>query len=96
MTTLGSLLEQLEHLNDEDTLYARQPWNNASDASVAEEGGEAAKEALAAGLEYFLEVSLARDVLQTWSSWRGNQIPTPTQACDAIVHYATHDAYLAP
>lgn len=61
---------------------------------VAEEGGEAAREALATGLDYLLEVAIARDVIATWTSWRAGKTPTPTQACEAVLHYATHDSYL--
>jgi hypothetical protein len=96
MTTLRSLVAQFDGLNDEDTIYARRPWTADSDVVVTEEGGGAAQEATAAGLEYLLEVAIARDVLATWSSWRGGQKPTPMQACEAILYYAAHDSYLPP
>ena len=94
MTTLGALLEQLDGLNDEDTFFARRPWSAGSQAVVAEEGAELANQALDTGLVYLMEVAIAKDVIATWTSWRAGELPTLTQACDAILHYATHDSYL--
>lgn len=46
-----------------------------------------------AGLTYLLEVSLARDVLDVWTSWRNGAQPSPEEAARAVIYYAQHDAY---
>ncbi|MGW2306996.1 hypothetical protein [Actinomadura luteofluorescens] len=45
------------------------------------------------GWRYLLEVLIAREVLEVWSAWRGNRIPTTREASEAIVYYAENDAY---
>jgi hypothetical protein len=47
-----------------------------------------------AGWRYFLEIPTAREVLEVWSSWRDNRVPSTDEACDAIIYYADHDAYI--
>jgi hypothetical protein len=96
VTTLEALVASLDNHGDEGTIYARRPWSLMSDAVVAEEGSDAAAAACAAGLEYLLEVAIARDAITTWTAWRNGQTPTPAEACEAVLYYATHDAYLSP
>jgi hypothetical protein len=43
---------------------------------------------------YLLEVSLAREVLEVWTAWRDGRRPTISEACEAIIYYASNDAYL--
>ena len=72
------------------TIYVVTPASPYSEARVCvepEEGGDLA------GLAYLLEVSLARDVLNVWTSWRNGGQPTPEEAARAIIYYAQHDAY---
>jgi hypothetical protein len=35
-----------------------------------------------------------KEVLQVWTRWRDGRTPTDDEACEAVVHYAEHDAYL--
>jgi hypothetical protein len=46
-----------------------------------------------AGLDYLLEVELAREVLHVWANWGHGRQPTPEEAARAVIHYAQHDAY---
>jgi len=50
----------------------------------------------APGLEYCLEIELARDSVEVWSRWRTNKRPSPMDAAEAICHKATHDAWGPP
>ena len=43
---------------------------------------------------YLLEVGIAREVLDVGSAGHGGAQPTLEQAVEAVLHYATHDAYL--
>jgi hypothetical protein len=45
------------------------------------------------GWRYLLEIVIAQEVVEVWSSWRGERTPTTEEACDAIVYYADNDAY---
>ncbi|NEA65613.1 hypothetical protein [Streptomyces sp. SID12488] len=42
---------------------------------------------------YLLEVFIAREVVEVWSSWRDSRVPSIGEACEAIVYYADNDAY---
>ena len=97
------LREIIAHLGDyppEDgyevgpTIYARRPWTADSPAAVLNEdpvGGTAPGEP---DLHYVLEVSIASEVLMVWSRWREGASPSTDEAVEAVLHYATHDAYL--
>ncbi|MER7455688.1 hypothetical protein [Micromonospora sp. NPDC126480] len=88
---LLELIERLAELPDDATLYAARPWSPDSDAVVAIEGpsGEPPTD-----LPYLLEVELARGAVDVWSEWREGRQPTVVEACAAVIHYATHDAYM--
>src|SRR4051794_37255170 len=51
-------------------------------------------EAEAAGMSYVLEVRIAKEVLEVWAEWRGGRPPSQHDKYAAVIHYATHDAYL--
>lgn len=46
------------------------------------------------GMEYFLEVPLAKEVLAVWEKWRNGRKPTLKEKYQALVYYATKDAYI--
>ena len=85
--TLTELLSDPTALPYDGTLYVVRPW-----AATAEAVADEAKDA-PLGYEYLLEVHLALDVLETWSSWRGGRRPTAEEAADAVIYYAEQDAY---
>lgn len=41
-----------------------------------------------------LDMRTAKEVLSVWSHWRDGREATISEACEAIVFYAEHDAYL--
>lgn len=94
MTTLADLVDRLAALDDDETLYARQPWSPTSQAVCAEEGSPEAAAAVAHGLDYLLEVSLAKEVADAWPGWRGGHGPGSSDLCAAVIYYAENDAYL--
>lgn len=51
-------------------------------------------EAEAAGMTYVLEVRIAKEALEVWSEWRAGRPPSQHDKYEAVIHYATHDAYL--
>jgi hypothetical protein len=89
------LIERLAELDDEDTIYAREPWTKDSDAMVALEDPKAQygvpPEAAGAGMEYFLEVHIAREVVEGWLS-NLDEKPTLAAICQRVIEYAINDA----
>jgi hypothetical protein len=92
MTSLAELLGRIDDLDRDEIVYAATPWTHDSDAVCADEDEDGAP----AGLTYLLEVELVHDVTQVWSARRGGRTPTAEELTDAVIHYATHDAYLEP
>jgi hypothetical protein len=96
MTTLRDLVERLEQVDDELTLYAQggSEATPESKAVAAREPEDGSLPADAHGMEYLLEVAEAQEVLEVWREWREGREPTPVERCEAIVYYARNDAYL--
>jgi hypothetical protein len=91
-----NLLTVVEGLSDLDvglTIYARKPWSPSSQAmlSVEPEDGSCPEAARAGGLEYFIEVLIARDFLQDWISGCGEE-RSPVAQCERLIEYAVTDA----
>lgn len=94
--TLREALASIEDLDEEATIYVARPWDPASTTAIAIEGEETANRAIDEGLAYFLEVSIAKEVIEVWGEWRGGRVPTSDERCEAVIHYAVNDAYLQP
>ena len=88
--TLKEITRSLNLLDEEDTIYAAEPWHENSDALVAREPQEGGLPAAAAeqGLKYFLEVAIAQDFLRGWKSNLGAEPALEQQT----VRYALTDA----
>jgi hypothetical protein len=82
------LVDLIVRLPSDGTIFARRPWGPDSDAVIGEEGQEPA------GYDYLLECEPAEEVISVWAEWRGGRSPTPTEATEAVIHYATTDAYM--
>jgi len=48
------------------------------------------------GLEYCLEIGIAKDARNVWSRWREGQGPIATEIAEAICHKANFDAWGPP
>jgi hypothetical protein len=93
---LIELIASLDGLDGEETIYARQPWSEDSDAMVALEDPESADfgippEAAGAGMKYFLEVFITREVVEGWLS-NLDEKPTLAAICQRVIEYAINDA----
>jgi hypothetical protein len=94
--TLAELLADLSNLDDDLTIYtAISPYARPDTPAIAaadlEDGSLPAG---VTGMGYFLEVSVARDILDQWRVSRPGKTPTPQQAVEAVVHYTLHAEYL--
>jgi hypothetical protein len=96
MMTLRDIISRLGEFDREHTIYADGGPAAALDdpAVVAFEPDDGSLPAEANGLDYFLEVSLAQEVLVVWKSWRDGREPSIDEAHEAVAYYATNDAYM--
>lgn len=88
---LGNLLDQIDSLDEDHCIFATKPWTSESEADVCPLGakGEPPPELLSKGYDYFLEVHIAKEVLETLSG----RAATQQQKQDLLLFYAENDAY---
>lgn len=91
--TLIEVVDALESLNEESTIYASEPWTDSSTAVVARESesGRSPDAAQELGLTYFLEVFIARQFLEGWTAHLDAE-PTLQEKCARLIEYAINDA----
>ena len=93
--TMRQAIESLDGFDGEQTIYVRPDGSIDSDSEVVvdyySDDGEPPESA--AGMNYLLEVSLARDALRVWSEWREGRLPSIEEQIEAIVYYAENDAF---
>src|ERR1700728_4197541 len=91
---LVEVIGKLEELDNSLTICAsRSPnWTPNSEADLC----PAANVPSGCRLPYFLEVSVAKNVLRAWSYVRAGRVPDLAQKCEAIIYYAENDAYILP
>lgn len=90
---LEEVLLNLGNFDQEATIFATEPWTRRSDAVVDFPLGDLSlpESAIAAGAEYFLEVSIALECLNGWSR-QLKHTPTSDEICDRLIYYARYDA----
>jgi hypothetical protein len=90
-TSLGSVLEDIDSVDEDLVLFTRgeEPVTCDTPAVLVEDEDDAPADS-----RYLLEVFLIKDVLSVWSQWRQGAEPTLQDKSAAVLHYATHDAYL--
>lgn len=88
---LHDVLDQINELDDDKVICARRPWTFEAEAVVGRlDGNLRVPNALARdGFEYFLEVSVAQEVLEVF----GSRNPTEAEIRDLLLYYAENDAY---
>lgn len=91
--TLLDVISALHSFNEEDTIYSQEPWTRDAMATVALEpsAGGLPTEASSLGLTYFLEIAIAKEVLEGWIQNR-ETFPSLGEMCDRVILYATYDA----
>ena len=93
---LIELVERLAELDDEDTIYASEPWTEDSDAMVGLEDQDRKPfgipiEAAEAGMAYFIEAFIAREFVEAWIASLDEK-PTLAAICQRLIQYAINDA----
>jgi hypothetical protein len=94
--TLREIINEIENTSDDLVIFATRK-NGAWDVN-----GPVAMVLLSdmdnigtdlEGLHYFLEIELAKEVLDVWKQWTG-RTPTEKERDEALIYYADNDAYL--
>lgn len=83
--TLAQVIDQLEALDTDATIYAERPFRAESRAVVAVEPEDGSTPAEAIGLDYFIEVDIALQA--AGCSAIGTRL-------DRVLYYGENDAYL--
>lgn len=88
---LKELLENMNILDNDSIIFTEKKpkWLPDSEAIVSYED-----EIVFGEFTYFLEVYLAKEVVEVWSKWRSGQKPNIEDICEAVIYYAEYDAYL--
>jgi hypothetical protein len=76
-----------------DTIYAAEPWGKESKTLVTHEPetGCVPEEAQAQGMKYFIEIFVARELLEDWKPTPDKE-PTRDKICERLICYAICDA----
>ncbi len=93
---LKEVIERLDDLDDSLYIYI-EPGNLSLETKAALISMEAVEENKIQppmGMEYLLEIDIAKDVVRAWSFHRGGKVPSLDDKVTAIFYYAEHDAYL--
>jgi hypothetical protein len=86
---LGLLLDQIETLSDYDIIFAKRPWAPDSDAILLPLDTDLPKSMSDQGFEYFLEVSVAQELVENV----GSEFRSAAERRNVIIRYAGNDAY---
>jgi hypothetical protein len=86
--TLADIVPRLPELPRDGIICAKRPWHSGSDCVVAEPTPELGvpADAKAQGLDYFLEVHVALEVLEAIGDKKGREL-------DLLLHYAEYDGF---
>lgn len=96
--TLGEVVKNLENIQDDLVIYIERgsKWSCESQVILAHESenGLVPSNVAAFDMEYFLEVFLAKSVLEDWVASKEDETLTWKKKCDVLLYYALNDAYL--
>lgn len=88
---LETILDQVLNMQDDLCIFAKKPWTPTSQAVAVtlEADFGTPKELSDQGMEYFLEVHVAKEVLEVF----GDRVPTKEEQRQLLIFYAENDAY---
>ena len=90
---LLDVILSLDDLDEASTIYLQEPWTKESNAVVALEpnDGGLPPEVKTLGLNYFIEVSIAREFLEDWARTLATP-PSVSERCERLIQFAINDA----
>jgi len=88
---LADALDQVYEMPEDAVILARRPWTSTTDAAICHlDNCFRIPKALAdEGLEYFLEATVAKEVLEVLASRES----TPENRRTLLIYYAENDAF---
>jgi hypothetical protein len=88
---LVDILDSLESLSDDHCIFVYKPWTLQSFATVGPltSGSRVPQMMANAGFHYFLEITLAKELLSDFA----DRLTNLQKRRDLILHYAKYDAY---
>jgi hypothetical protein len=98
VTTLRNIIRNIEEISDELSIYATRnsesKWiiDAPAELVLSEDAADVGKEM--EELSYFLEVDIAKEVIQVWKEWRNGHEPDENQRIEALLYYVNNDAYI--
>ena len=90
---LHDVISKIDEFDEDQTIYLRRPWAQDSPAMVAfepDDGGLPA-EAEEHGLGYFVEVAIARDIIEELEESHSTP-PAVSEQCERLIQYAATEA----
>lgn len=91
---LGIILDNLQDYDEELVIMTKNNQDITKDTFVILVKQDEINEYKEKGYNYFLELFLAREIIDVWSKWRNNKKPTLDEKIKAIIYYSINDAYL--
>jgi len=90
---LLQVISSLSEYDEEQTIYAKEPWCPESEAIVRAEpdDGFLPSDARGKGLAYFLEIFVAKEFLEGWAAAR-SRAPSAEEKARRLIEYAVNDA----
>lgn len=90
--TIMEIISRLDQIDDSLTICAfKDPsWRPESPAELC----PANRAPAGCKFPYFLEISIAKNVLRAWSYARNGRLPDLSECCRALIYYAENDAYI--
>lgn len=88
---LAEALDQVEDLDDDLVIFAKEPWSLHTDAMVdlLDDEFRPPQKIIDLGFSYFLEIAVAKEVLGVF----GDRETTPEERSSLLMYYAENDAY---
>jgi hypothetical protein len=93
--TLLNLIDTIDDLDPNLTIYIEDiPELSIHSKAIACPPSDDGSIYSLDGYVYLLEVELAKEVVEVWTSWRNGRIPSSDQKAEAVLYYGLNDAYL--
>lgn len=91
---LIEVIADIGSFSEEDTIYVAEPWSTEALAVVSPEpqDGGLPDAARVGGMEYFLEVAIAKDFLADLKRLKSIEFSTDEAKTKRLIHYAINDA----
>ena len=94
--TLREIINELDSFSEDLVIFATRDttWQPDMPAALVLDSDTDLIGVQLEDLSYFLEVEIAKEVVQVWREWNHGE-PAESQKIDALIYYADNDAYIA-